>query len=264
VSRQSSTPEPLRIHNVHEFHMPPTWHLREHVHATGNEIVVVARGQLRTRIKGESVVARLGSALLYPETVPHEEWASGGQPLSLYHITWTGNYDRDGRDWPLVCHDQNGRILVLMRWLLDLFPPKSPVQEETMFGILRAILFEYMGGTGQRPEDRMVLAIKRHVRDNIAKSIRLEDLAGAAHMSKYHFARMFRASTGVAPMTFVRNARVEAARTLLQTSPLPLRAIAPMVGFADEFQLSRVFRHVTGTNPSTIRTLHTNDVVQLK
>jgi AraC-like DNA-binding protein len=264
VARQELKAEPLCIHNVHEFHMPPTWHLREHDHPNVHEIVVVARGQLRTRIKGETVVGRLGSALVYPQTVPHEEWAAGGQPLSLYHITWSGQYDRGGRDWPLVCHDQNGRILVMMRWLLDLFPPKTPAQDETMFGILRAILFEYLGGTGLRTEDRMVLDIKRHVRDNIAKAIRLEDLAEAVHMSKYHFARQFRAATGIAPMSFVRNARIEAARTLLQTSPLPLRAIAPMVGFADEFQLSRVFRHVTGTNPSTIRTLQTNPVVQLK
>jgi transcriptional regulator GlxA family with amidase domain len=46
--------------------------------------------------------------------------------------------------------------------------------------------------------------------------------------------------------------RVERARVLLLTTSMPLRAIAPLVGFRDEFQLSRVFRQVAGHPPSAL------------
>jgi AraC-like DNA-binding protein len=54
-------------------------------------------------------------------------------------------------------------------------------------------------------------------------------------------------------MRFLREARVEAARDMLARTDQPLRVIAPQVGFADEFQLSRVFKRVTGRSPKWAR-----------
>ena len=44
----------------------------------------------------------------------------------------------------------------------------------------------------------------------------------------------------------------EVGARLLLTMTMPLRVIAPLVGFRDEFQLSRVFRQVAGHPPSTL------------
>ena len=45
----------------------------------------------------------------------------------------------------------------------------------------------------------------------------------------------------------------QSARSLLQTTALPLKAIAAQVGFADACQLSRVFKRLTGLPPSAVR-----------
>jgi transcriptional regulator GlxA family with amidase domain len=54
-------------------------------------------------------------------------------------------------------------------------------------------------------------------------------------------------------MAFVRRARIDAARALLQSTPLPLRAIAQRVGLSDAYELSRIFKRVTGIAPSAMR-----------
>jgi transcriptional regulator GlxA family with amidase domain len=95
--------------------------------------------------------------------------------------------------------------------------------------------------------------VRAYVAKHLVEPIYLEDLAEHVSMSKFHFARLFHRVTGRSPMRYVREARVEAARALLVSSNLPLRSIAPLVGFSDEFQLSRVYRQVTGQAPGSTR-----------
>jgi transcriptional regulator GlxA family with amidase domain len=54
-------------------------------------------------------------------------------------------------------------------------------------------------------------------------------------------------------MRLVGALRVEAARDLLLTTELPLRAIAERVGFSDETALSHAVRQRTGKAPGQIR-----------
>jgi transcriptional regulator GlxA family with amidase domain len=46
---------------------------------------------------------------------------------------------------------------------------------------------------------------------------------------------------------------VEAARSLILSTPWTLQRIAEQVGFADETQLSRVFRRLIGVPPGQLR-----------
>ena len=59
----------------------------------------------------------------------------------------------------------------------------------------------------------------------------LDDLAGAARLSRAHFARAFRASTGQKPYAYLRARRVERARLLLAGTDLP-RPRSPRPGMA--------------------------------
>jgi AraC family transcriptional regulator len=75
----------------------------------------------------------------------------------------------------------------------------------------------------------------------------------AACLSRFHFVRQFRKAAGMPPMRFVRETRLDAARTLLLTTDLPHREIARRVGFGNQCQLARVFRQLAGYSPSQLR-----------
>ena len=67
---------------------------------------------------------------------------------------------------------------------------------------------------------------------NLDGRIRLPLLAEAAALSRKHFARLFRLSTGLRPHEYVLRKRVERAKTLMVDSNDSIVAIARASGFS--------------------------------
>jgi AraC family transcriptional regulator len=78
-------------------------------------------------------------------------------------------------------------------------------------------------------------------------------LAHVAGLSKFHFIRAYTAQAGLTPMADVRAIRLDAARHLILTTDLPLKVIAPQVGLASEFHLSRLFTAHFGAGVRQLR-----------
>lgn len=88
---------------------------------------------------------------------------------------------------------------------------------------------------------------------NLSGRISLGDLAKACRLSRAHFARAFKASTGVAPYKWLALRRIELAKDLLAHSGKPLEQVAEDCGFADASHLSRVFSRRVGVSPGRWR-----------
>jgi transcriptional regulator GlxA family with amidase domain len=83
--------------------------------------------------------------------------------------------------------------------------------------------------------------------------IRLEEIAHAAGMSPYYFARLFKRSIGLAPHQYVIRRRLERARQLLDTTRLPIAEVALAVGCASQSHFSALFHKTTGVTPLAYR-----------
>jgi AraC-like DNA-binding protein len=92
-----------------------------------------------------------------------------------------------------------------------------------------------------------------YIEDNVGGSLRLEELAGIAGTSKFHFARAFANTVGLSPHVFVRQRRVSRAVAYLRTSQMGLREIARLCGFADQAHLTRTFKMHFDLSPSRYR-----------
>lgn len=100
---------------------------------------------------------------------------------------------------------------------------------------------------GLRPS---ALARAQHYIDHhLAERIGLSDIANAACVSRYHFARMFRLSTGHSPMQYLLQRRIERARQLLQSGRHSVSTVAYELGFFDQSHFVNSFRRVTGATP---------------
>src|SRR5690606_10005732 len=84
---------------------------------------------------------------------------------------------------------------------------------------------------------------------HLDQNISLAELAAVAHMSEFHFARLFKHTTGLPPYQFVIHQRVERAKRLIATGRLSLAQIAIDVGFSDQSQLHRHFKRLVGVTP---------------
>ena len=105
------------------------------------------------------------------------------------------------------------------------------------------------GGLTARVFQRVCEYIDSHLSNNIE----LGDLARIAGLSKSHFTRAFKESSGTAPHQYLILKRVERARQLVAETDQCLSQIALESGFADQSHFTRCFRQYVGTTPSSFR-----------
>jgi len=232
--------------------LPSNWFMAAHRHASNHELVYVVEGGVETEMHGERLLSPAGHLKIHPAGLPHEERSTAAVPIRLLLVSFD---DASGcRHWPRHVHDRDGRLRRIMEWMCELCPVANNEQQRCLDALLDALAECYLQAAVE-PEDDLLRLVKTYVGEHIAEPIHLEDLAAAAHLSKYHFARRFRDRAQMSPMRYVRSLRVEAARALLLSTDLPLRVIADEVGLGDPFQLSRAFRAITGLRPGEIRSL---------
>jgi AraC family transcriptional regulator len=93
-----------------------------------------------------------------------------------------------------------------------------------------------------------------YIEQNLDKDLSLAELAAVVYMSPYHFARLFKDSTGVPPHRFVVRQRIARARGVLVTPELSIAQVSRMVGFRTPSHFTTVFRRVLGVTPRAYRT----------
>jgi transcriptional regulator GlxA family with amidase domain len=91
------------------------------------------------------------------------------------------------------------------------------------------------------------------IRANLSQQLGVEALAARACMSPRHFARAFRAETGVTPAKVVERLRVDAARAALESGGRSVKDVARFCGFEDTERMRRAFQRVLRTSPSALR-----------
>jgi AraC family transcriptional regulator len=109
------------------------------------------------------------------------------------------------------------------------------------------------GRDGRLPSGTL-RAVVDYIEAHLDAGLTLEQMAAAAHLSPYHFARQFKAATGMPPHQYVIARRVARAQELLHPDrDLALAEIAARVGFSDQSQFSHHFKRVVGVTPRQFR-----------
>lgn len=109
---------------------------------------------------------------------------------------------------------------------------------------------EYLTNCLPRWKERLA---KDYIQSKLASSITISDIAAACSLSRSHFSRAFKKSTGLSPQQWVINMRIEKAQTLLRTSSLSLTEIGLECGFSDQSHFSKTFAKSLGMPPKNWR-----------
>jgi AraC family transcriptional regulator len=103
------------------------------------------------------------------------------------------------------------------------------------------------------PVDRRLRRAIEFMHDNFARELALEEIAAAAYLSEYHFARLFKQITGLTPHFYLANLRLERARVLLAETSLSINEVAASVGYHSQSHFTKMFKSVAGITPSSYR-----------
>src|SRR5207247_8750389 len=133
----------------------------------------------------------------------------------------------------------------------------GPLAAESLANVLAVHLIRHVlaprrldrGRDGVLPRG-LLRAVIEYVEGHLDAGPSLGQMAAVAHLSPYHFARQFKAATGLPPHQYVIARRVERAKQLLRGgAELSLAEVAARAGFSDQSQFSRHFKHLVGVTP---------------
>ncbi len=110
------------------------------------------------------------------------------------------------------------------------------------------------GRDGALPRARLRSVIE-YIEEHLDASPSLEQIAGVAGLSPYHFARQFKTATGLPPHQYVIARRVERAKQVLQGGDdFSLAHVAAHAGFSDQSVFTHHFKRIVGVTPGQFRT----------
>jgi AraC family transcriptional regulator len=137
----------------------------------------------------------------------------------------------------------------------------GPLAAESLANVLAVHLLRHLaaprrlqrGHDGVLPRARL-RAVVEYIEEHLDANPSLQQMAEVVGLNAYHFARQFRAATGLPPHQYVIARRVERARELLQAgTDVSLAEIALRAGFSDQSQFSRHFKRLIGATPGQFR-----------
>ncbi len=105
--------------------------------------------------------------------------------------------------------------------------------------------------TGKARE--LVRIARNFIVENHDRDISVADAAGYVFLSQGYFTRAFRDETGMSPMTFLMQVRVEHACKLLEQRDIKVSGVAAQVGFSSPQRFNAAFRKHIGKTPMEYR-----------
>ena len=98
-----------------------------------------------------------------------------------------------------------------------------------------------------------VRATLEYMKRHLAAAHGVAELAALADLSPSHYSELVHSCTGYPPKEYLTRLRMHRAAQLLDTTELPVKAIAQELGFADPLHFSRVFRRINERSPLRYR-----------
>jgi AraC family transcriptional regulator len=117
------------------------------------------------------------------------------------------------------------------------------------YSTIKKTVRQYSGGLSKSKLQQAIA----YIQDHLEQDLSLDEIAAEVNLSAYHFARLFKQSTELAPHQYQIRCRVERAKELLQIGDMAIADVATQVGFYDQSHLSRHFKRIVGVSPKVIQ-----------
>ncbi len=223
-------------------------------------------GEVRTQALSSAIGA--GDLLLLPKGVGHAYWADRDDPWTIYWCHFSGGVSDDFI--ALMADLRSARVLpighssAVLAGFKSMFGVRKTGYSATVLihsanqlrQLLALLPLEIQAHHTRREHGVNIDKIQSLMWDNIAGQLRLEELAAAANLSKYHFSVQYKKLTGYSPIKHFIHMKMEHACFLLDASALSIGEIAAELGYDDALYFSRLFRQTLGVSPTRYRLVH--------
>jgi AraC-like DNA-binding protein len=125
-------------------------------------------------------------------------------------------------------------------------------------GIIMQLLSKFLSGWRFSEKDSTTLPSKiidaiGYIQMNLKENLTIAFLAKRANQDEDYFSKLFLNHTGLRPISFIHEKRIERAQYLITTTDMSYAQIAEETGFENLPYFSRIFKKVTGITPGSYR-----------
>lgn len=275
--QHGTTEFPIAAYSEDLLNVPIYWHWHKEW-----EFGVITEGEGIVAMDNRQYRLKKGDFFFYNSEVLHAGWATGSTPVfghylvvhprliggSIESVFWQkyllpimenhslkGFVLRDGEP-------DKEKFVELSERIWYACHNKAPGYEFRVRNDLSELVFlmhqhsnmEYTSvpERGQRDENRIKNMVT-YVQEHYSEDISLEQLAACANISESECLRCFKRVTGVTPIQFIKQFRIQRAQTLLALSTEKIVDIAIQCGFQDMSYFSKTFQKYCGCTPTEFR-----------
>lgn len=191
--------------------------------------------------------------------------ADSQDPWTLYWVHFCGKqlqylnkaYSLDKFLTPTILHPEERRIK-LWNEMYDTLEMGYSVSNLSyanfcLYHFVASFIFPNNGMARMRTEDNVINQAILYMRENIEGKFTVEDLAFRFDYSASHFSNLFKKQTGISPIDYFINLKMQKACQLLDLTTSKIKDIGSKLGYDDPYYFNRVFNKVIGLSPSKWR-----------
>jgi AraC-like DNA-binding protein len=123
-----------------------------------------------------------------------------------------------------------------------------------LYHLIAVFLFPQRHITNERDEQvDIITQTILNMRNNLSKKLSVEDMARMHKLSVSHFSNLFRKATGMPPIDYFIQLKMQRACQLLYANGSKIKMVASELGYEDPYYFSRIFKKHIGTSPEQYR-----------
>lgn len=179
-----------------------------------------------------------------------------------YWVTFSGNYfniieEVVSKNYPIIHLGFNDELVKLFREMQGYAQMQRIGFQQVLCGILMHIIgLIYTTSKDQTFEKKDAQKVQQAciaMRENLYNKVKPEDIAESLNMSYSSFRKLFKQYTGLAPLQYILQLKLERIKELLLNTDMSIQDISTELGFESPDYFSYFFRSKTGINPLAYR-----------
>ena len=233
-----------------------------------SKVYYITDGECVLEIEGVRYVAKPGDFFLIPAGTRHSYYHENENYVTKYwfHFDFKigGSNFTETISAPYFHHFGYDKKLVAMFRKIFRLEKKGTISTalEMTSTILQMMSYYFSATVAKESQndDESTIVIRNtisYIHDNLHRNITVEELAEIAHFHPNYFVRFFKEKLGIPPAKYINNIKIEMAKSLLETTDLPVHKVMQAVGFKDYSHFSKYFKNHSGYSPKAFRRYYT-------
>lgn len=238
----------------------PLWHINNLANQNFYILAFAISGEASYYFNGNNFHIKKGDTLFFPKAFVHSASSDAVNPWSFYSVAFNVEFNNDytrEKFNTLRNYISSPNLFSLPNLFAELnhawtgkrtgylIKCRSMIME-----ILYAIIREVELSGYNSSHAHIIERIANIIQSNYKNTYSINDLSRLSGLSSSHFRLLFKRITGFSVTDYQNHIKINKAKDLLLSRECNVTEAALAIGFNDIYYFSRLFKKVTGVNPS--------------